>query len=103
MPRLARLGDTASGTCGRHSNTRNWTGVIDTVTDTAFTIGGTPAAGVGDSGSTDCGHRFVIVQGSPLLTHASGKVYSREGDAVEIIGGSGVGTITSGSDICNSS
>lgn len=92
---IARVGDSASGVCGRHRSSRAWTGTISSGSD-ILRNDGIPVARVGDIGTTSCGHQFRIIQGSTILTDRGIRV-SRVGDAVEIIDGPGSGTITSGS------
>lgn len=98
MARVARLGDSAAGTCTAHSGgPRAWTGVFDTSTG-GFTIGGVQAVSINDSGPTSCGHTFRFLGSSSILTGAGGRTIAREGDEV-IVDQGGTGVITSGSDI----
>lgn len=99
---VCRLGDTATGTCSAHGSTFNWTGVLDNVSG-KFTIEGVEAAVVGDSGTANCGHRFVIITGSPITTNVDGKAVARVTSIVEMIApGDGGGNMTTGSGICQS-
>ncbi len=94
---VARLGDAVIGVCrsAAHDNPRNWTGVFETAT-AGYTADGIPVVRVGDTGSTSCGHTFVAIEGSSVLTGAGGIPVVRVGDAVEVIAG-GDGTVISGS------
>jgi hypothetical protein len=94
---VARLGDSASGTCTAHSGSRAWTGHIDTVSSN-FDVDGVRAALLNDTGNCSCGHRFRINSASPVLSN-NGVAVARNGDQVVMIaGGTGPGgTITSGS------
>jgi hypothetical protein len=101
---LARVGDTAAGTCRAPSHTGGsvpWTGTF-TSGSGGFTITGQDAIAVGDVGDTSCGHHFRVIGGSGVLTGGLlAKVIARQGDPVEVIEG-GTGTITSGSSIVTS-
>lgn len=100
MARVARLGDSAAGTCTAHSGTVSWTGVFTTSTG-GFTIGGVQAVSINDSGPTSCGHTFRFLGSSSILTGLGGRTIAREGDPVVVDQG-GSGVITSGSDIMSS-
>jgi uncharacterized Zn-binding protein involved in type VI secretion len=94
--RIARIGDSASGTCTAHSHTRAWTGVFTTATG-GFTVDGVQVISQGDTGITDCGHTFRFDAGDSILTGVGGRQIAREGDPVIVVEG-GSGVITSGSD-----
>lgn len=96
---ICRIGDTASGTCTAHSSPRAWVGTLQT-SSTGFTADGIGVCGVGDTGTTDCGHTFQITAGSTVLTGA-GIAVARIGDPVIVIQG-GNGVLTSGSTIVKS-
>lgn len=101
---LARVGDTAAGTCwapGHSEGSVPWTGTFTTGSG-GFTITGQDAIAVGDTGVTSCGHTFRVIGGSGVLTGGLfGRIIAREGDPVEVVEG-GTGTITSGSNIVTS-
>lgn len=94
---VARLGDTASGTCtaSSHSGSRSWTGTFTTAT-AGHTADGLPVVRIGDTGVTDCGHTFIAVAGSTVFTGVDGIPVVRVGDAVNVIQG-GSGVVTGGS------
>ena len=86
---VARVGDFAQGTCTAHRRPVPWSGPI-TTSSCGFTVDGIPAAGVGDVGTTSCGHNFIISGGSSILT-GLGVAVARLDDPVLVIqGGSGV-------------
>lgn len=94
---VARLGDSAAGTCNAHGGgPRAWTGNIAVAT-AGFRCNGILVAAVGDEGPTSCGHTFRITGGSSILTgQGESKIVARKTDAVIVVQG-GSGTITSGS------
>lgn len=100
LAKIARVGDTASGTCSNHTTTRNWTGQIQTGSPT-LTVEGSAAARIDDTGNTSCGHTFKITEGSSIL-EVDGRKVARIGDAVIIVGGGGSGTITGGASTTQS-
>jgi hypothetical protein len=96
---ICRLGDTATGQCVAHSNTRNWTGTIDTVSG-GYDVAGVQGAVEDDSGLADCGHRFRIFSSSPISKNGIGKGVARVDDLVVMIPpGIGSGVLVTGSEI----
>lgn len=100
MKLICRQGDWASGTCTAHGTTQNWIGIIDNASP-GFTINGGYVAFTGDGGLATCGHRFVIVGGSPFFTNGDGSKYvAGTGDVVNMVApGNGFGTLTTGSPL----
>lgn len=98
--RIARLGDSAAGTCTAHSSVRAWTGNFTSATG-GFTIDGVQVVSSGDTGLTSCGHTFRFDAGDSILTGLDGRQIARENDPVVVVEG-GSGVITSGSDIAMS-
>ena len=90
---VARVGDSVSGTCTAHDDDTPFTGAI--VTGSGVTsVEGSPVARVDDTGTTSCGHNFIITSGSAIF-FCDGKAVARVGDTISVIEG-GSGTITSG-------
>ena len=94
MPKLARVGDSASGTCSHpsHSSPISVTGTIISGSSDVM-VEGKPLARVGDAVQASCGHMATIVSGSSKFFN-DGKAAARVGDPVS---GDWSGTITGGS------
>jgi hypothetical protein len=93
-------GSIVSGICNLHVPARTWTGTVDTVSG-ELTVSGVQTAVVGDSGATDCGHRFTIMTGVSYFTAPNGKSYSTTDDTVQIQGTPLLPHLTTGSGTIN--
>lgn len=93
MPKIARKGDIAVGTCRAHKSPRGCSGPVVTGSSTTD-IDGRPCARIGDVVAFNCGHSGVIASGSPTCT-VDGMGMARVGD---IVVGPMTAVICSGSD-----
>lgn len=95
MPGIARVGDTAAGTCSSHKNPQSVTGIITTGYADG-TCDDKSIARVGDTVTFNCGHTGIIT---------SGAQYSTAGDiSIAVLGstvGPGTGNITATITSCS--
>jgi len=96
---IARVGDTATGTCTQHGGS---IGITITYSSGSpnFTDQGHAVVRVDDTGIASCGHTYKVTTGSPILS-ADGKAVHRVGDTGIIIGG-GSFTCQTGSPVFDS-
>lgn len=96
---IARVGDTATGTCTQHGGSIGITIVYSSGSGTS-TDQGNAIIRVGDTGLASCGHTYQVTTGSSIFSN-EGKAIHRVGDAGIIIGG-GSFTCQTGSPIFDS-
>ena len=102
MRGVARTGDSVSGICSAtgHIASKPFTGVWSSTHGTV-TADGLGVILTGDTGHATCGHTFRAVTGSSNSI-ALGLEMHRQGDAIDIVEGSGSGTTVTGSSVVTS-
>ena len=102
MQGVARTNDAVSGVCSApgHISNKSFTGVWSS-THGVVTADGLGIILTGDTGHATCGHTFRAVTGSSNSI-ALGLEMHRQGDAIDIVEGSGSGTTVTGSLVVTS-
>ena len=96
--KLARVGDTASGTCDSHDHTLTVDGTITSSQNTTvFDKDNVPFALVGDIVTFSCTHTGIILDGTSIVT-VKGIPVAVEGSNVGTGTGNIIAKITSGSE-----
>lgn len=96
MPKgVSVVGSTVHVTCDLHESPIETDGSFIEGSSN-FSIGGKGVVLLGHKANLNCGHQAELISGSNNFT-INGKSVGRIGDQVKVVGGSGLGTITSAS------